>query len=76
MSEFLDKEVYFDVYCQYCVHHEIKEMNTDEPAWYTCSECLSYPSQQHSHKPLNFVKRYDIDDKDIRETQEELHGAR
>lgn len=42
------KEVYFDVYCNKCVH-ELKPEN-EEPCW----ECLTSPVNAYSHKPVKF----------------------
>lgn len=42
------KEVYFDKYCETCKHKELKE--DEEP----CAECLTYPSNAYSHKPINY----------------------
>lgn len=42
------KEVYFNYFCQRCVNAPRKE--TEEP----CNECLSYPWNMDSHKPVNF----------------------
>lgn len=46
--ELIDKEVYFDKYCSKCIHKDIPE--TDDP----CNECLTQPSNENSHKPINF----------------------
>ncbi len=45
------KEVYFDPYCEKCKHE--KKAETDEP----CSECLSNPVNEFSHKPVKFEER-------------------
>lgn len=42
------KEVYFMEYCKTCKHNTTSE--DDEP----CAECLSYPMNVHSHKPINY----------------------
>lgn len=42
------KEVYFNQYCQKCKHHELKD--EQEP----CNECLDYPINLYSHKPVKF----------------------
>jgi len=42
------KEVYFDQYCDKCVHKE--ESDTDDP----CNECLTSPVNLYSHKPTKF----------------------
>lgn len=44
------KEVYFSDYCSKCKHERVLE--TEDP----CNECLTYPSNEDSHKPVNFVK--------------------
>lgn len=46
--ELIDKEVYFDFYCPRCVHADNDEA-TDP-----CDECLEYPSNAHSHKPVYY----------------------
>ena len=43
------KEVYFEKYCQTCVHKELNEK--DDP----CDECLSNPTNLYSHKPVNYI---------------------
>lgn len=45
-----EKEVYFNKYCKYCIHFEKRQ--TDDP----CYECLSYPSNEDSRKPVRFEK--------------------
>ena len=42
------KEVYFNEYCNSCKHK--KEAENDEP----CNECLTYPVNVYSHKPINY----------------------
>lgn len=44
----IDKEVRFDIWCSKCQYADIPE--ADEP----CAECLEYPSNEHSTKPVNF----------------------
>lgn len=44
------KEVYFNEYCNTCKHEKTAEK--DEP----CAECLSYPANVYSHKPINYEK--------------------
>lgn len=46
-----DKEVLFNLWCDTCVYAETPEVK--DP----CNECLSYPSNEHSHKPRNYVER-------------------
>ena len=49
MSEVINtKEVYFDKYCSKCVYKNKDEK--DDP----CDECLCNPSNENSHKPVNF----------------------
>ena len=45
------QEVNFDVYCEKCEHKEVKD--TDDP----CNECLDYPINQNSHKPVNYKSK-------------------
>lgn len=45
------KEVYFMEYCKKCKHRKVK--NTEEP----CDECLSEPTNLHSHKPVKFEEK-------------------
>lgn len=49
--EDLYKAVYFDKYCQTCVHFDLKE--TDDP----CDECLSEPVNLYSHKPVKWEEK-------------------
>lgn len=42
------KEVYFNEYCKICKYKSTKE--SDEP----CAECLTYPTNTYSHKPINY----------------------
>lgn len=46
--ELIDKEVYFHIYCEKCAYKDVPE--SDDP----CHECLNYPVNQNSHKPINF----------------------
>ena len=46
--EIVEKEVRFDLYCYKCKFHLTKE--EDEP----CRDCLNYPSNSHSKKPLRY----------------------
>ena len=48
-----EKEVYFDVYCEKCVHFD--DPDEEDP----CNECLSYPMNYDSHKPVRFKERGD-----------------
>lgn len=46
--EILNKEVYFHTWCPKCKFADKKE--TRMP----CTECLNYPFNTHSHKPVMF----------------------
>lgn len=46
--ELIDKEVFYYKYCTKCKHFKTPE--TEEP----CNECLTYPSNEYSHKPIKF----------------------
>lgn len=46
--EYSYKEVYFGQYCKKCKHVDTKE--DEEP----CEECLNYPVNLYSHKPVKF----------------------
>ena len=45
------KEVYFDQYCKLCKYEKLDEA-TDP-----CYECLNYPVNSYSHKPVNFEEK-------------------
>lgn len=45
------KEVYFHTWCPKCKDHNTKE--TEMP----CNECLEYPFNTHTHKPVHFKWR-------------------
>ncbi len=49
--ELITKEVHFDVFCPKCVNWDKKDV--EEP----CNECLSYPCNEHSVKPLNYKEK-------------------
>lgn len=51
MSEFRFKEVYFNHYCQKCVHYE--KDGFEEP----CDECLTNAVNEFSHKPVNYISK-------------------
>lgn len=51
MDDRYDKEVYFDQYCKECKHKNLKE--SEEP----CEECLEYPVNDASHKPIKFKEK-------------------
>lgn len=42
--------VEFDKYCQFCEHVHVLE--TNEP----CNECLTYPVNEDTHRPINFIE--------------------
>lgn len=42
------REVYFNQYCTTCKHWATPER--DDP----CDECLANPTNQYSHKPVNW----------------------
>lgn len=46
--DLVDKEVYFDFYCQRCAFKDVDE--SEDP----CDRCLEYPSNQNSHKPVEY----------------------
>lgn len=48
--EYDHKEVYFDRYCKTCKN--FKKDENQEP----CDECLSEPTNLHSHKPVKWEK--------------------
>ena len=43
-----EKEVYFNQYCPTCLYSKQPEEQ------YPCEECLSYPSNSYSHKPVKW----------------------
>lgn len=43
-----EKEVYFWEYCKTCKYYQT--YNDQDP----CNECLSHPSNENSHKPVNW----------------------
>lgn len=46
--ELIDKEVYFHKYCKYC------QFGTQDESADPCWDCLQYPSNTESHKPVYF----------------------
>lgn len=44
----MDKEVYFNQYCSTCKYKDLLE--SEDP----CDECLEYPVNTDSHKPVNY----------------------
>lgn len=51
--EQIEKEVYFNKYCESCKHFKIPD--TDDP----CNDCLDNPSNTYSHKPVNWEEKED-----------------
>ena len=51
MMEGQEKEVYYGEYCKKCKHKALKE--EEEP----CNECLLYPVNQYSHKPVKYEEK-------------------
>ena len=51
MSEDLYKFVDYDIYCPKCKHCDVPE--EDDP----CDECMTWPINLNSSKPLNFEER-------------------
>lgn len=49
--DMVSKEVYFNEYCPKCEYE--KSPDSEDP----CNECLTYPSQPYSHKPMNFKEK-------------------
>ena len=45
------KEVYFDKYCETCIHKNLKEH--DSP----CDDCLTESVNQYSHKPVKYEEK-------------------
>lgn len=45
------KIVYFGIYCQCCKYYELDEF--EEP----CRDCLNYPINIDSHKPVYFEEK-------------------
>lgn len=43
-----NKEVYFSQYCSTCIYKDVNEQ--DDP----CDECMDYPVNENSHKPINY----------------------
>ena len=44
------KEVWFSYYCTTCKYRNVKE--DGDP----CNECLAYPHNENSNKPVNYIK--------------------
>ncbi len=49
------KEVFFEIYCPKC-----KNENTDESKD-PCNDCLGYPYNIDSHKPIHFKEKDDAE---------------
>lgn len=55
--------VEFDKYCSTCKFYELKKNeNGDEPE--PCNECLTYPTNIDSRKPIKYVKKEEKKKKD------------
>ena len=48
MNENEEKFVNYRLYCPKCTHYALN--GTDEP----CNECLTYPTNVNSHKPVKY----------------------
>lgn len=48
--ELIDKFVNFGEYCPKCLYNKSQE--SDDPCW----ECLLYPTNTYSHKPIKFIE--------------------
>lgn len=46
-----EKEVYFYEYCKTCKYAKLK--SDEEP----CNECLMNPTNEYSHKPVNYKEK-------------------
>lgn len=49
------KEVFFELYCDKCEYADASE--TSDP----CNDCLAYPYNINSHKPIHFKEKIDED---------------
>ena len=49
--EIVTKEVHFDEWCPKCEYWGVDEY--EDP----CNECLNYPCNEYSHKPLNWKEK-------------------
>ena len=47
------KFVRFDIWCNYCIHHELE--GSEDP----CNDCLCYGANEDSTKPVNFKPKKD-----------------
>lgn len=50
------KEVYFKEYCKTCKHEKLPEIEMP------CAECLDYPVNLYSHKPINWKAKDGFED--------------
>lgn len=50
-ANYTEKEVYFDQYCKTCKHGEVED--DKDP----CHECLDYPTNTLSHKPVKYEEK-------------------
>lgn len=48
-----EKEVDFNKYCPLCKYKDINPDDEGSP----CSNCLDYPTNQYSHKPIEFKEK-------------------
>lgn len=48
-----EKEVDFNRYCPLCKYKDSNPDLEDSP----CSNCLGYPTNQYSHKPIEFKEK-------------------
>jgi hypothetical protein len=51
MQPTADKECYFYVYCEKCIHKDLDEHDEKDD---TCNECLTHPVNEWSHRPINY----------------------
>ncbi len=49
--EYPFKEVDFNKYCPKCKYEDLNDI--EDP----CNECLDYPANEHSDKPVNYILR-------------------
>ena len=49
------KEVFFELYCNKCEYADTNE--TSDP----CNDCLAYPYNINSHKPVHFKEALDAE---------------
>ena len=51
IMEYPFKEVDFNKYCPKCKYEDLNDI--EDP----CNECLDYPANEHSDKPVNYILR-------------------